>query len=281
MSLDCFKSAVAQHKKLPQPADPTQPAARPQDAAAEQQGAAQGAHRLTRHPNAAAGAALTRPRRRPATRSQLQRHRLYCSLAAACQARGSSGLTGSAPDLVRQLQAVLEAESCMSCCEEEQLQQTLQQQQQQPGAPATAVAQQQQQQQRAAAAAADALQALRDELAAKVHASMSSAKATRAAAAAAAAKVRCSNGAKACCSVHAHVPHHQHVPALRMQAAPTGGGRAAVLAELAAAQKQLLAAREALKQQKQEQEADVSVRGVWVACRACVVVHSSACEYAS
>jgi hypothetical protein len=47
---------------------------------------------------------------------QLHRHQLYCSVADACQ-KGS--VNGSTAALLSQLQAVLEAESCLSCIEED------------------------------------------------------------------------------------------------------------------------------------------------------------------
>lgn len=47
---------------------------------------------------------------------QLHRHQLYCSVADACQ---QGKINGSASALLSQLQAVLEAESCLSCIEED------------------------------------------------------------------------------------------------------------------------------------------------------------------
>lgn len=50
---------------------------------------------------------------------QLHRHHLYCSVADACQHGSVNGSATSTAALLSQLQAVLEAESCLSCMEED------------------------------------------------------------------------------------------------------------------------------------------------------------------
>ncbi|WIA18191.1 hypothetical protein OEZ85_009664 [Tetradesmus obliquus] len=168
---------------------------------------------------------------------KLHRHQLYCSVADACQ---QGKINGSASALLSQLQAVLEAESCLSCIEEdsnagpEGNNSTCQGQPQRP--PSKQLRQQNKQRQTpvatpaskhtpAASAASSAVQLLKDELAQKLHAAVQ----------------RASPGVKA------------------------GAAASALVADLAAAQQaqaqledRLLAAQAALLQQKQQHKHDVN-----------------------